>query len=88
MPLYSAMLKYGVENFSISCVEEVADENNLSEREQYWIKYFDTYNNGYNATRGGDGSVLYDYDLIWELWKQGYNIKQISNDIGCYDQVV
>ena len=25
-------------------------------REQYWINYFDSYNNGYNLTRGGSGA--------------------------------
>ena len=88
MPLYHAMRKYGIDNFVISSLEEVSDISRLSEREQYWIKYFDTYNNGYNATRGGDGSVLYDYDAIWELWENGLNIKQISNVMGCRDQVV
>lgn len=85
MPLYHAMRKYGVDNFTISCLEEVNDKSKLSERERYWIRYFDTYNNGYNATRGGDGSILYDYDAIWELWKNGLNIKQIANIMQCYD---
>lgn len=88
MPLYFAMRKYGIENFTISCLEEVGDESTLSEREQFWIKYYDTYNNGYNATRGGDGSILYDYDMIWSLWEQGLNIKEISSIMQCYDQVV
>lgn len=88
MPLYSAMNKYGVDNFSISCVEEVQNENELSEREQYWIRFYDSYNQGYNATLGGDGSLLYDYDTIWELWESGKTIKQISKEVGCNDFVV
>ena len=88
MPLYSAIRKYGIENFNISCVEEVSDISLLSEREQYWIKYYDTYNNGYNATLGGDGTMLYDYDTIWELWENNYTIKQISKEVVCNDFVV
>lgn len=88
MPIYSAMNKYGLENFFVSCVEEVDDVSILSERERFWIKYYDTYNNGYNATLGGDGALLYDYDTIWELWEAGYTIKQISKHIGCNDFVV
>ena len=88
MPLYSAMNKYGVDNFSVSCVEEVQNENELSEREQYWIRFYDSYNHGYNATLGGDGSLLYDYDTIWELWESGKTIKQISKEVGCNDFVV
>lgn len=88
LPLYSAMNKYGIEHFSISEVEKVDDEKQLSEREQYWIKYYNTYNYGYNASIGGDGLQLYDYDYIWELWEQGNTIKQISALIPCNDYVV
>ncbi len=88
IPLYSAMSKYGIEHFSISEVEQVEDEKLLSEREQYWIKYYNTYNYGYNASIGGDGLQLYDYDYIWKLWEQGNTIKQISTLISCNDFVV
>ena len=88
LPLYAAMQFYGINNFEISEVEEVKDFNILSEREQYWIKYYDSYNKGYNCTLGGDGSLLYDYDLIWNLWKDGKSIKEISNEIKCNDYVV
>lgn len=37
-PLYDAMNKYGIENFIIEELEQVKDENLLSEREIYWIK--------------------------------------------------
>ena len=52
-PLYKAMRKYGRENFSFEIIEE-CDLDKLREREVYWISYFDTYKNGYNATAGGD----------------------------------
>lgn len=88
LPLYSAMNKYDIEYFSISEVEKVDDEKQLSAREQYWIKYYNTYNYGYNASIGGDGLQLYDYEYIWELWRQGNTIKQISALIPCNDYVV
>lgn len=47
--LYRAMRKYGLENFSFEVIEE-CDREMLSERELYWIKKYDSYNNGYNAT--------------------------------------
>ena len=59
-PLYNAFSKYGLENFIIEEIEKIPN-NLLNEREQYWIKYYDTYNNGYNATLGGDATILYDY---------------------------
>ena len=88
MPLYAAMRKYGIENFNITPIEEIDDKTILSEREQYWIQYYNTYNIGYNATLGGDGGILYDYDEIWNLWQKGLNIKQISDRINCNDYVV
>ncbi len=53
-PLYDAMNKYGIENFKIELLKET---NDPEERERYYIKYYDTFNNkkGYNATAGGDG---------------------------------
>lgn len=54
-PLYRAFKKYGLSNFSFTIIEE-CDINILNQREQYWISYYDTYNNGYNLTTGGDGT--------------------------------
>lgn len=78
-PLYNAMRKYGIEHFSI---EEIEQTDNLQEREQYWIKFFDSYNNGYNATLGGDGWVRTDYDLIASLYNQGYTGIEIAQQMG------
>lgn len=41
-PLYSAIKKYGIENFSIEEVEECPIEI-LSEREKYWIEYYGSF---------------------------------------------
>ena len=86
-PLYRALNKYGVDNFIVELVEEV-DVKELSEREIYWIGYYHTYENGYNATLGGDGKILYDYDLIAELIKQNKTYIEISQIVGCCKEVV
>ena len=39
-PLYSAMNKYGIENFSVETIEET---DNPEEREKYWIEYFGSF---------------------------------------------
>lgn len=52
--LYKAIRKYGLSNFSFEVIEET---ENLQEREKYWIKYYDTFNHGYNETLGGDGHI-------------------------------
>lgn len=83
-PLYNAMRKYGIENFKIELLEEVENEKILSEKEIYWIKELESYgSHGYNATKGGDGKILYDYNEIIELYSLGYNIKRLSEKMQC-----
>jgi hypothetical protein len=75
-PLYSAMNKYGVEHFHIELLEET---DNPEEREKYWIEYYGSFKNGYNATTGGDGKPYVDKDVIISLWKDGKTIIEIHN---------
>lgn len=82
-PLYTAMNKYGVEHFHIEEIEECSADK-ANEREKYWITFYDTYHNGYNATFGGDGKPYVDNKVIISLWNQGKNIKEI-HDITGYD---
>ncbi len=54
-PLYLAIKKHGLENFVFEIIEECKEEE-LAEKEIYWIEYYNTYNNRnhYNATPGGN----------------------------------
>ena len=81
-PLYSAMNKYGVENFIVEQLFE-CDELELDSYEILFIEKLDTYHNGYNATKGGDGSILFDYKQIIELYQSGLTIKQVSTQVQC-----
>ena len=54
--LYRAIRKYGLENFSFEILEECKAEQ-LNEKENYWIKYFNSQNEGYNET-------LTEYNLV------------------------
>lgn len=49
--LYYAFDKYGIDNFSFEIIEKT---NNPNKREKYWIKFYDSFENGYNMTEGGD----------------------------------
>lgn len=49
----AAINKYGIENFNFSIIEE-CDAESLDDREIYWISFYDSYNNGYNLTIGGN----------------------------------
>lgn len=80
-PLYRAMSLYGINNFSISILEET---ENTIEREIYWIDYYNTYSSGYNATKGGDGKCYVDIDLILKLNNAGLIISEIKELTG-YD---
>lgn len=81
-PLYDAMNKYGIENFSIELVEEVPIEN-LSDREIYWIDFYQSYHNGYNATCGGEGKQLYDYNAIVKAYLSGKLVKELAQEFEC-----
>lgn len=49
--------KYGEDNFIFEIVEEV-EEGELNNRERYWIDKLNTFiPNGYNLTKGGEGSL-------------------------------
>ncbi len=59
--LQAAWNKYGEENFTV-CILEILDENeDINEREKYYISLYKSYdpNYGYNLTMGGDGGNSY-----------------------------
>lgn len=81
-PLYRAIRKYGADVFHVELIEQISIEN-LSDREKYWIQYYDSYNNGYNATVGGDGKQLYDYDAIIKGFQSGKLIRELATEFEC-----
>lgn len=85
--LYKAMRKYGIENFSFSIIEE-CNRDELSEKEKYWIKFYNSYEEGYNSTLGGEGTPQWDRDLILSLWNEGLSSKDIIKKIGIKDNVL
>lgn len=87
--------KYGAENFSLEILEDNIDsQEELEEKEVYYIALYDTFNNGYNMTRGGSGGTRFseeDRDRIIDMIKNtnlpftkiaeetGYNVYTISD---------
>lgn len=60
-PLYHAMNKYGITNFTLEIIEVLENELLCFEQEKYWIELYKTnimkYGSefGYNLTEGGEG---------------------------------
>ena len=55
--IHKAIRKYGIENFDFNLIEEnIETLQKAKEREQYWISFYNTYNDRshYNETPGGD----------------------------------
>lgn len=73
--LYRAFKKYGISSFSFEIIEECLIEE-LNEREIYWIAQYDSFNNGYNMTLGGEAcngtndKSVYQYDLLGQFIKE------------------
>ena len=84
-PLYRAMNKYGIHNFSIVCLEET---DNPEEREIFWIEQKGSFKNGYNATLGGDGKKYIDYDLVIATYKQLGSQIETARKLGICDDSV
>ena len=87
-PLYNAIKKYGIEHFSIVEIEKVENITDLEDRERYWIEFYGSFKNGYNATIGGDGKPYLDYELIYKTWLKGFSLAKTATLIGCSEDSV
>lgn len=83
---YRARDKYGFDDFEFSIIEtniSLKDGKKLlDEREIYWIRYYDSYNNGYNSTPGGHGGNTYSKKTNEELLeiKKKLSISKVKQD--------
>lgn len=84
-PLYDAMNKYGIEHFHI---EEIEETNNPEEREKYWIEYYGSFKNGYNATIGGDGKPYIDRELVIKTYLELNTCKATASALGINEETV
>ena len=78
--LYNSIRKYSIDNFTMELIEE-CDDDIIFEREKYYIKLFDSYDNGLNSTFGGEGCPGYHHteetkELLSNITKE--NRKNIS----------
>jgi len=72
--------KYGKQIFTKIILEEnIIDENLLSIKEKYYIKKYNTFNNGYNLSEGGDGGGSWINKKTKEEKERISNIKREKN---------
>lgn len=81
MAIHRAIKKYGKSNFTVEVIEEI-DSANLNDRERYWIKYYNSYNNGYNSTKGGQEGCKPFKDLDVESIIKEYNTGKSLRTLG------
>lgn len=85
MQIKRAIRKYGKENFSIKELERCSIAE-LDEKEIYYISLYDSYNKGYNSTKGGKSGTKelkldteQQNDCI-ELYKLGFSLRDIAKE--------
>lgn len=81
-PLYAAMRKHGADRFAIEVIEECPSEM-LAARESFWISHYGSYQYGYNATQGGDGTTRFPREeILSRLLECPYTIR-VAREFGC-----
>lgn len=90
--LYSAIEQLGSDNFYIELLEDDIPFESLDEREEYWIDYYDSFNNGYNSTPGGKGGLLIykdeDCDRIISMLKSGCTKGEVAKEFNCCEYTI
>ena len=76
------MKKYGIDNFIVKELIQ-CEPDELSSYEIMFIEKLDTFHNGYNATKGGDGKILFDYNEIISLYKEGKSMVDVAKIVHC-----
>lgn len=58
--IYNSIKKYSWEAHLFEIIEKIefSDISELNEKEKYWIKYFNSLNEGLNCTGGGDSKEI------------------------------
>ena len=76
--LQRAWNKYGEENFKFSIVEICKPKQRLK-REKYWVKFYDSFYNGYNMNEGGENPQYLKNDK-GEIYYTGLKCSQLTDE--------
>ena len=87
IPLYNAFQSDGIENFTFEIIETNIPEENINEKEKYYINFFDSkvHHKGYNVADGGDGGRVWsklttsEVEQIYKILQDYNNLESLSN---------
>lgn len=86
MAIKRAIFKYGKKNFSLELLE-TCDREQLDEREIYYIKLYNSYEDGYNCTTGGQNGSYRPYKIaraedpdVIRLYNEGFSLREIARE--------
>lgn len=91
--LSQAIITHGKEHFHIETIEE-CDLLSVDDKERYWIAYYDSFNNGYNMTIGGQdlplnkGKPVLQYDLQGQYIQTFDSALQAANITNLNDNTI
>lgn len=83
--LYMAVKKYGKEHFFVETLESNVPLEQLDMKEIQYIAKYDSFYNGYNSTKGGDGRVINlieNEDELLEKAQSGINANELAEYYG------
>lgn len=60
--IHNAIVKYGTDNFVIEQIDSAKTIEELNSKEMFYIKYYNSKNEGYNCTDGGEGTKNYKWN--------------------------
>lgn len=89
--LYDAIAKYGRDKFYVETLETEIPLDLLNQKEIEYISKYDSFYNGYNSTKGGDGRVINtidDEDELLHMAYEGKNSKEIASILHVHNATV
>lgn len=80
--LQNAWHKYGGENFEFIILEQLENIDNhlLNEKEKFWIENYNSYNDGYNLTIGGDSEFFVSYETREKIRQKNIERKEFGEN--------
>lgn len=87
-PLSKGIRKYGEDEYQLIILESNLLQEELNDKEKYWIQYYNTYFNGYNQTAGGKNPTkpIFTEEKIHQviemLKDESYSYKDIMEKTG------